>query len=226
MGRLLTGPVRQGRGRADLYPVVRHGTIYDLAAGGAHRLHYCDWGHPDNPRVVVCVHGEDGSARDFDALARALSVQHRVICPDLAVRGDSDWLGTTIEYGFPQMLADLDVLVSHIDAWQLDWVGTSLGGVLGMHIAARPGTPVRRLVMNEIGSQSTSAGGDFRKVWRAVSCPTLLLRKEHSKAFPRTTADWMLEAHVRAQRVDISGRRGLTSPLEIDAIADFFSAGS
>jgi pimeloyl-ACP methyl ester carboxylesterase len=110
-------------------------------------LHYCDWGKRDNPRVVVCVHGSRGNARDFDVLARDLSADFRVICPDLVGRGEGEWLGTAMRLDFPQLLADLNVLLARVDVEEVDWIGTSLGGMLGRHLAQQAGSPIRRLML-------------------------------------------------------------------------------
>lgn len=130
----------------------RHGSYLGLGVAGFHRLHYCEWGRHGNPRLVVCVHGYSRNARDFDFLARALREDYRVVCPDLAGRGDSDWLATPIEYNFPQFMADLNALLARLDIDEVDWIGTSMGGLLGMLIAAQPNTPIRRLVMNDVGA--------------------------------------------------------------------------
>ncbi len=233
MDRHLTGAASIRAGAGEMLPIPRHGSYRGLGVGGFHRLHYCDWGRRDNPRIVVCVHGYGRHARDFDVLARALSADFRVICPDLAGRGESDWLGTAMEYSFPQMLADLNALLSRLDAAQVDWVGTSLGGLLGMLLAAQPGTPIRRLVMNDVGAFIPSdslrqmASLHFRDVWNKVTCPTLLLRGEHSTVFPRSVAEWMQIDHDGAQLVEIPDcghAPSLMSPLEIDVIARFVGA--
>ena len=169
-------------------PVPRHGSYRGLGASGFHRLHYCEWGQCDNPRVVVCVHGYRRHSRDFDATARALSSKHRVVCPDLGGRGEGDWLGSATESTFPQMVADLTALLSRIDVDEVDWIGTSLGGILGLYLAAQQGAPIRRLVMNDvdafIGSgQLRAVEGQqnlpmpdvhLRDLWDSVSCPTLV----------------------------------------------------
>ena len=117
-----------------------------------HELHYCEWGRPGNPRVIVCAHGYSGNARDFDFLARALADDARVICPDVAGRGESEWLSSPLHYHFPQFLADFNVLFARLGVKEVDWVGTSMGGLLGMLLAASPGSPIRRLVMNDVGA--------------------------------------------------------------------------
>jgi pimeloyl-ACP methyl ester carboxylesterase len=124
-----------------------HRTYRGLGHAGFHRLHYCDWGQADNPRVVVCVHGSRGNARDFDVLARGLAADFRVICPDLAGRRNGEWLGTAMRLDFPQLLADLNALLARLDVDEVDWIGTSLGGLLGRHLAGQDGTPIRRLML-------------------------------------------------------------------------------
>jgi len=123
-----------------------------LGSAGFHRLHACDWGPQDSERVVVCAHGYSGNARDFDVLARALAKKHRVVCPDVAGRGESGWLATSLEYNFPQFLSDMNALLARLGGREVDWVGTSMGGLLGMLLAAQPNTPIRRLVMNDVGA--------------------------------------------------------------------------
>jgi pimeloyl-ACP methyl ester carboxylesterase len=112
---------------------------------------YVEWGDTRNREVVVCVHGLTRSGRDFDDLARALCGRFRVVCPDLAGRGDSDRLADPMLYGVPQYLADMVTLIARLDCEALSWVGTSLGGLIGMALAALPGNPVKRLVLNDAG---------------------------------------------------------------------------
>ena len=128
-----------------------------LSLHGFHRVTYYEWGEPDNPAVVVCVHGLTRSGRDFDDLARALAPTHRVLAPDMPGRGRSEWLRQPTDYAFPTYLATLTALVARSGADLVDWVGTSMGGLLGMLIAAQPGSPVRRLVVNDIGPVIESA---------------------------------------------------------------------
>ena len=120
---------------------------------GIHKLHYTEWGPRKAKRVIVCAHGYSGNARDFDYLAQALAQGGaRVICIDVAGRGESDWLSTPLAYHFGQFLSDINSLISHLDLKEVDWVGTSMGGLLGMLLASQPSSPVRRLVMNDIGA--------------------------------------------------------------------------
>jgi pimeloyl-ACP methyl ester carboxylesterase len=102
--------------------------------------------------VVICAHGYSGNARDFDVIARELAADARVIAIDVAGRGESDWLSSPMAYHFGQFLADINALIAHLGVKKVEWVGTSMGGLLGMLLASQPGTPVRRLVMNDIGA--------------------------------------------------------------------------
>jgi pimeloyl-ACP methyl ester carboxylesterase len=123
-----------------------------LDTQGLHRMAYWEWGDRDNPRVVVCVHGLTRQGRDFDTLARALAADYRVICPDVAGRGRSDWLADPMGYQVPAYVSDMVALLARVGAPQVDWVGTSMGGLIGMLLAARPGSPIRRLVLNDVGA--------------------------------------------------------------------------
>jgi pimeloyl-ACP methyl ester carboxylesterase len=128
-------------------PMAR--SIRYLLAGQFHRLAFDDWGHAGAP-AVVCVHGLTRNSRDFDALAAALSDQFRVICPDLPGRGNSAWLADPMLYQAQHYVIALAHLLAHIDQ-DVAWVGTSLGGICGMVIAATDGSPINRLVLNDVG---------------------------------------------------------------------------
>ncbi len=125
--------------------------FHSLSAHGFHRVAYREWGHPLCPRVVVCVHGLTRNSRDFDTLARSLADRFRLLCPDMPGRGDSDWLPDVNDYVFPTYLTTLTALLAHADVEKVAWIGTSMGGLLGMVIAAQPNTPVTRLVLNDVG---------------------------------------------------------------------------
>ena len=135
----------------------RKRSVQCLSPAGLQRLAYLEWGDPRNPDVVVCVHGLARSARDFDALARALCGQFRVVCPDVVGRGDSDWLSDPLHYVLPQYLADMVTLLARLDVARVNWVGTSMGGLIGMFLAAQKATPVGRLVLNDAGPVVTRA---------------------------------------------------------------------
>lgn len=123
-----------------------------LGARGFHRVAYVEWGDRHAPRTVVCVHGLSRNGRDFDALAADLAAAgSRVVCPDVVGRGDSDRLADPAGYGLPQYLSDMTALIARLDVATVDWVGTSMGGLIGLLLAVQPNGPVRRLVLNDVG---------------------------------------------------------------------------
>jgi pimeloyl-ACP methyl ester carboxylesterase len=125
--------------------------LHCLGPHGFHRVAYTEWGEPNESRVVVCVHGLTRTGRDFDFLAQALATQYRVLCPDVVGRGHSDWLTQKEDYGYPLYLSDMTALIARAGVEQVDWVGTSMGGLIGMMLAAQPHSPIRRLVVNDVG---------------------------------------------------------------------------
>lgn len=128
-------------------------------AHGGHRMAYWQWGDADAAHLVVCVHGLSRQGRDFDVLARSLcersSTPLRVVCPDIVGRGRSEWLKDPMGYQIPTYAADMLALLAQLAPGQLDWVGTSMGGLIGMVLCGQPGLPmparVRRLVLNDVG---------------------------------------------------------------------------
>ena len=130
---------------------MRQGSFDSQSSAGAHRVAYTEFGERDNPRVLVCVHGLARNGRDFDRLATALAGEYRVVCPDVVGRGASDWLANKNDYGYPQYLTDMSALFAHLRAERVRWVGTSMGGLIGMLLAAMPDSPVERMVMNDVG---------------------------------------------------------------------------
>jgi len=124
-----------------------------LGPEGFYRLAYADWGLTTAPQVVLCVHGVSRNSHDFDFLAPALAAKGvRVVAPDLPGRGRSDWLPSGAHYDSPVYLAAMATLIARLGVPQVDWVGTSLGGYIGMQMAAMPHNPIRRLVLNDFGA--------------------------------------------------------------------------
>src|SRR3989440_699106 len=175
----------------------RRRSVQCASPKGLHRIAYLEWGDPRNRDVLVCVHGLTRTARDFDDLARALCGQFRVVCPDVAGRGDSDRLADPMLYGIPQYVADMVTLVARLDVETLSWVGTSMGGLIGMALAAQPGTPLKRLVLNEAGPVLAKAAleriGAY--VGMVMSFPTLENAEQHIRKVsapfgPHSDAQW------------------------------------
>lgn len=130
-------------------PVLRD--VQCLDSRGLHRMAYWQWGDAANPKVLVCVHGLTRQGRDFDTLARAMADEYRVVCPDVVGRGRSDWLADPMGYSIPGYVADMVCLLARLDAQSVDWVGTSMGGLIGLGLASQSGSPVRKLVLNDVG---------------------------------------------------------------------------
>ena len=130
---------------------MRSSYVRGLSSRGFHRVHYTEWGDPANQKVLICVHGLTRNGRDFDFFAAALENEYRIFSPDVVGRGESDWLTNKVDYGYPQYMLDMNVLIARSHAEQVDWVGTSMGGLIGMFLAAQPNTPIRKLVINDVG---------------------------------------------------------------------------
>jgi pimeloyl-ACP methyl ester carboxylesterase len=125
-----------------------------LGPHGFCRIGYTEWGPRDAQRTVICVHGLTRNSRDFDFLAmRLVERGMRVVAPDLPGRGRSDPAASGDDYGTPLYLAAMAGLISRLGVRDVDWVGTSLGGHIGMELAARPGSPIRHLVLNDFGAR-------------------------------------------------------------------------
>lgn len=131
---------------------MRQKYVYGLSARGFHKIAYTVWGKATVARTVVCVHGLTRNARDFDRLAAALAAGGcRVVCIDVVGRGASADLRDPTLYAYPQYLSDMAVVLARLGAPQVDWVGTSMGGLIGIILAAQPQSPIRRLVLNDVG---------------------------------------------------------------------------
>jgi len=115
-------------------------------------VHVTEWGDAANPHVLVCAHGLTRCGRDFDVLAEALADEYRIVCPDVVGRGESDWLVNKDDYTYPQYASDMVRVIAKTGAKHVHWLGTSMGGIIGMLLAAQPHSPVTRFVINDVGS--------------------------------------------------------------------------
>ncbi|MCZ8015873.1 MAG: alpha/beta hydrolase [Limnobacter sp.] len=122
-----------------------------LSPQGLHRLAYREWGDPDNPHVLLCVHGLTRSSADFDAMAQVLGKDLRIVAADMPGRGASDWLPNPALYAVPVYVTACVALVARLNAQTLDWFGTSMGGLIGMGYACLPDNPIRKLILNDVG---------------------------------------------------------------------------
>ena len=132
--------------------------VHCLNGRGLHRMAYWEWGDPANDTVLVCVHGLTRQGRDFDTLARTLLDRYRVVCPDVVGRGQSDWLSDPMGYALPQYVSDMVALLARVNARTVHWLGTSMGGIIGLGVAALGRSPVSKLVLNDVGPRLDPAG--------------------------------------------------------------------
>ena len=181
----------------------RLGRVQCASGAGLHRMAYREWGDPANPAVLVCVHGLTRCARDFDSLARALCDRYRVVCPDVVGRGGSDWLANPMLYGYPQYVADMVTLIARLNVEQVHWVGTSMGGLIGMALASLPGSPIARMVLNEAGAVVAHAA--LERIGKYVGAdpkfPSLeaaeqVVRVNAAPFGPHTDAEWRFLTEV------------------------------
>ncbi len=124
---------------------------FGLSSEGFHRNYYRQWGDPDSEHTIICVHGVTRLSRDFDTLAKKLSQKYRVVCPDIVGRGYSDWFGNKQNYNFLQYCADMNALIANLDVEKVHWIGTSMGGLIGLILSALPHTPIQSLILNDVG---------------------------------------------------------------------------
>lgn len=196
---------------------MRERGYLSLGVHGFHRVAYGEWraasgeageGEP----VAICVHGLTRNGRDFDALAQGLEDRYRVVCPDLPGRGKSHWFAVHSDYKPPVYLADMAALIARLDVAQVDWVGTSLGGLLGIMLAAQPNTPIRKLVLNDAGAFVDKAalariaeyvGTD--PSFRSLDALEAYLREVHAPFGPLSDGQWRHLAEHSARRAEAEG---------------------
>lgn len=187
---------------------------------GLHRVAYKQWGDPANPRVLVCVHGVTRVSDDFDALAADLASHYRVICPDVVGRGRSGRLAVAAFYSVPQYVADMVTLIARVthvpgSDGTVDWFGTSMGGLIGMTLAAMEDSPISRLVINDIGpalgGEALQRIGEY--IGQDVRFPSFAAGADYIKAVsstfgPHADAEWhKLASDVLRQDADGQWRR-------------------
>lgn len=190
---------------------MKAGRARGLSPAGFHDIAYVAWGDESAARPpVLCCHGLTRNGRDFDILAKALAADRFVFAPDMVGRGRSDWLRDPQHYAYPQYLADMNAVLQLLPDREVDWVGTSMGGLIGMMLAALPGSPIRRLVINDIGpfvpqAALTRIAG---YVGRDESFADLAeleaqLRRNHAPFGPLSDAQWRhLAEHSHRRRAD------------------------
>ena len=185
----------------------RAGQLRAELPSGPVLLRWTEWGRPDGA-PVVCVHGLTRNGRDFDALAMELARRgRRVICPDVPGRGHSSWLPDGALYAVPTYLAVFAPLLEALGEY--DWVGTSMGGLIGMGVCAMPGNRMRRFVINDIGPfvpvASLERIRDYLSQpqrFASLSDAEAYLRRVHAPFGPLSDAEWQHLARHSARATE------------------------
>jgi pimeloyl-ACP methyl ester carboxylesterase len=195
------------------HAMPRLSSVACISPSGMHRMAYQEWGDPANPEVVVCVHGLTRSGDDFAPLAASLSDRYRVVCPDVVGRGRSSWLKNPMLYGVPQYAADMTTLIARLGVESVLWVGTSMGGLIGMTLAAMEGGPIRRLILNDVGAVLSAAAlsriGSYVGVnveFDSRSEARQALRSIFSGFGPHSDAQWLHLTDTMLRDIDGSSR--------------------
>ncbi len=185
-------------------------SVQCLSPAGLHKVSYKEWGDPTNGKVLVCVHGLTRVSGDFDKIAAELCKEYRVVCPDIVGRGQSEWLRDPQHYDIPQYANDMITMLAKVNADTVDWIGTSMGGFIGMAIASLPGNPIRKLVLNDIGPglETETLGRISEYVGQELRFPTIgeaetYIRSIAASFGPHTDDEWRtLAANVLRQLDD------------------------
>jgi len=196
----------------DIHP--RRRSVLCSSPRGLHRIAYLEWGDPRNGEVLVCVHGLTRCARDFDPLAQVLAQRYRVVCPDLAGRGDSDWLADPMLYQPPQYVSDMVTLIARLEVPAVHWLGTSLGGIVGMLLAADKASPIATLMLNDIGAVVTRASlariatyVGLAPAFRGIEEAGAYVREVSSAFGPHSDEGWRFLTEISVRRNPDGGWR-------------------
>lgn len=174
---------------------------------GTHHISYQQWGTNTGKPPIICTHGLTRNSHDFDKLAKTLSSQAQLICPDIVGRGKSDHLPNIALYDYAQYVSDMATLIARGKHTQVDWIGTSMGGLIGMMLAASPLSPIRRLIINDVGPFleaaaleriSTYVGGAPH--FNTLDDVEQYLRTIHAPFAPMSNEDWQHMAATSAEK--------------------------
>jgi pimeloyl-ACP methyl ester carboxylesterase len=158
-----------------------------ISSLGLHTLGYREWGDPNNPKVLVCVHGLTRNSEDFNTLAQELAGQFRVVAPDMPGRGRSDWLIDPSLYAVPTYVTACVALIARLNPGSLDWLGTSMGGLIGMAYASLPGNPIKRLILNDVGPSLSFPA--LERIGQYVGKPLKFMSREEGRAYIRSISE-------------------------------------
>lgn len=199
-------------------------SFLSLTTRGFHHVAYNEWGRKDRAQTVICVHGLTRNSRDFDTLAQALEQDRRVVCPDVVGRGRSDWLSDKQQYTFATYCGDMVALMARLGSETFDWVGTSMGGFIGMFLASQPNTPIRRLVINDAGAFVPKAAPQrmleyvgIEQSFESLAKAEQYFRNIYKTFGPLTDAQWAdLTRHSVRRRIE---DRSFTLTYDPDIVA-------
>jgi pimeloyl-ACP methyl ester carboxylesterase len=188
-------------------PAVRLRDVQCITPAGLHRMAYREWGDPDNDRVLVCVHGLTRVSNDFDAFAKAVAADYRVLCPDVVGRGRSGRLANPMLYQVPTYVADMVTLLARADAKTVHWFGTSMGALIGMVLASLPDSPITRMILNDAGpvleaAAITRIGSYVGETPRfaTIEDAETYIRRITAPFGPHTDAEWRFLTEVVMRR--------------------------
>ncbi len=185
----------------------REGRVRCISRHGFHHVAFREWGKTSATDNLLCVHGLTRNSRDFDMLAQSMSRSRRVVCADLVGRGKSDWLRDPSDYHLLQYNMDITVLAAHVGFESIDWIGTSLGGLMGISLAGIENAPIRRLIINDVGPEiphaalrriTSYAGRKHR--FGSIEEVELHLRTTLSPFAPMTDRNWATMARHSSVR--------------------------
>jgi pimeloyl-ACP methyl ester carboxylesterase len=199
-------------------------SFLSLTTRGFHQVAYNEWGRNGQARTVICVHGLSRNSHDFDALAQALEQDRRVACPDIVGRGRSDWLADKQQYTFATYCGDMVALMARLGDETFDWIGTSMGGMIGMFLAAQPNSPIRRLVINDTGAFVPKAPAErmlqyvgVERSFESLAQAEQYFRKIYAAFGPLTDEQWAdLTRHSVRRRLE---DRAFTLTYDPDIVA-------
>jgi pimeloyl-ACP methyl ester carboxylesterase len=151
---------------------MKTGSFPTTASGTDYSLHYKIWGD-DNASTLVCIHGLTGNSQDFSYVGEYLAPRgYRVAALDVAGRGESAYFENGQDYNFDQYLHDIALFLNLLGCTQpasCDWLGVSMGGLLGMKLAGTNASPIRRLILSDVGPEVPKFDLEF--IAKVVAAP-------------------------------------------------------
>ena len=194
------------------------------------KLYYRDYAGPSDKPPVLCLHGPTRNSRDFAPLAETLAGDWRVIVPEMRGRGNSEYAKDTSTYTPPTYIKDVEALLAELGIEKFVAIGTSMGGLMTMLMAAKDASRIVAAVLNDIGPEIDPTGlahiagyvGQGRSVdtWMHAANS---LRETHGASFPDYSIDTWLEMAKRTMVLGQNGRLVLDYDM---GIADPFKSAN